>query len=192
MEFNLKDGNGSSRLAVVDSENLLRTRSVTITQQQLSTLKGESYQIGSGVINFTSANESALLFIKNNEDRALGFSAVNITSNAPTGSTEDVFLAKIYLNGTDLSSGTSKSALNNNFGSSRLLAADIKAGAEGSSVTNGTAVGAFYIPCNTFFNTDIAWVLPKGATLALTVTPGASNTSWNCTVTLEGLIVFED
>ena len=73
----------------------------------------------------------------------------------------------------------------------KSLNADIEVGAEGASVTNGVASGAFYIPVETFFNTDIAWVLPKGSTLAVTVTPATGNTSFNVSVTMEAVLFGE-
>lgn len=181
----IEDGTGQSFSAEVDKTKKLNTRAVTQTEQLEASKDGKSYQVGSGVINLTSAGESAVIYLKNNEEKALLLTGVNITSTAMTGSSANVFLAKIYTGSTGLSSSTAQTALNNNFGNSNVLDADIEAGAEAATVTNGTAAGAFYIPSETFFNTDIAWVLPKGSTIAVSVTPGASNTSMNVTVTIE-------
>lgn len=185
------DGTGKGYELKIDSTNRALTRCVTESAQIEAAQDGDSFQIGSGAVSLTSANESAVLYIKNNEDRDLQLTAVNITSTAMTGSSANVFLAKVYLEGTGLSAGTSTSALNNNFGSNKTLDADITAGQEAATVTGGTASGAFYIPSETFFNTGIAWVIPRGITLALSVTPGASNTSMVVTVTLEAHLVAE-
>lgn len=182
----IMDGTGSGRQAKVDSTNRLSTEAIILSEQLEAAKNGESYQIGSGVVTLTSANESAVLFVENNETKDLILTGVNITSGAMTGSSANVFLAKIYLSGTTLACGTSTSALNNNFGSSDTLCATIVAGQEGGTITNGVASGAFYIQNNEFFNTDIAWVLPKGSSVGVSVTPGASNTSFPVTVTLEG------
>lgn len=185
MSEQILDGAGTGYKAQVDVNHRLQVRSVSNTQQQEASLNEDSFQIGSGVINLTGVSESALLYVKNNEDRDLIITAVNVTSNTPTGSTEVVFLAKVYLNGTGLSAGTSASALNNNFGSSTALDANITQGQYAATVTSGVVSGAFYIPLKGFFNTDLAWVLPKGTTLALTGTAPAGTTSLNLTITLE-------
>ena len=189
MEFFLKDGTGTGKLARIGSDNYIRTRAVIETEQKAQALIGKSYQIGSGVINITSASESAVLWAKNNEDANLMLTGVNITSKAFTGSSDVVSLAKVYLNGTGLSGGTSTSALNNNFGSSRSLSASIQYGGNAQTVTGGTAVGAFYIPINTFFNTDIAWVLPKGVSVGVSFTAGSGTTSWLMSITLEAVLL---
>jgi hypothetical protein len=187
----IHDGTGSGFEARVDSTNRLLTEAVIETEQLEAAVKGDSYQIGSGAVTLTSANESAVLYFKNNEEKDVIITAVNITSSKQTGSSAGVFLAKLYTGGTGLSAGTSQTALNNNFGSSKTLTADITAGQEAATVTSGTASGAFYIQEAVFFNTSTAWVVPKGSTIAVTVTPGASNTSVTVTVTLEAHISRE-
>ena len=182
----IDDGKGRGYQAAVDAQNRVAAKSVVTPEQLNAASLGAAFQLGSGVVSLTSANESAVLFVENNEERDLILTAVNITSGAMTGSSASVFLAKVYLEGTTLSSSTTQSALNNNFGSSNVLDATILAGAEGATVTNGVVSGAFYIPNNTFFTTDIAWIVPRGVSVAVSITPGASNTSFPITVTLEG------
>lgn len=181
----IQDGWGTGQEARVDGEGRLLVEAVTETEQLEAAVKGESFQVGSGAVTLTSANESALLYFKNNEDRDVIVTAVNITSTKQTGSSAGVFLAKLYTEGTGLSAGSSQTALNSNFGSSKTLTADITAGQEAATITNGTASGAFYISEGIFFNTETAWVLPKGTTVAVSITPGASNTSVTVTCTLE-------
>lgn len=182
----ISDGTGDGKYAKVDNTYRLHVDSVQKSEQLNAAILGDSYQIGSGAVVLTSASESAVLFLENNEDKDLILTGVNVTSGAMTGSSANVFLAKVYLGGTTLSASTATAALNNNFGSSKTLSATVLVGQEAATVTNGTASGAFYIPNDTFFNADIAWVLPKGTSVALSITPGASNTSMVVTVTLEG------
>lgn len=182
----IKDGTGKGYTVKVDSTNRLKAEAVAQSTQLEASVNGDSYQIGSGVVTLTSASESAVLFVKNNEDKNLILTAVNITSAAMTGSSASVFLAKLYTGGTTLSASTAQTPLNNNFASNKTLDATVLAGQEAATITNGTAKGAFYIGNNKFFTAGIAWVLPKGATIAVSITPGASNTSFPLTVTLEG------
>ena len=187
----ITDGTGTGFEARVDSENRLLTESVTETEQLEAAVKGNAFQVGSGVVTLTSASESAVLYFKNNEEKDLIVTAINITSTTQTGSTAGVFLAKIYTGATGLSASTSQTALNNNFGSNKSLDVDIEAGQEASTVTSGTAAAAFYIQEAEFFNTEVAWVFPKGSTIAFSVTPGAGNTSMTVTATLEAHIARE-
>lgn len=187
----IEDGTGKGFSAKVDSENRMLTISVTQSEQLFAAKKGESFQIGSGIVSLTSASESAMLYVKNNETRDLILTGVNITSTASTGGSGNVFLAKVYLEATGITGGSPTAALNNNFGSAKTLTADITAGAEAATIDGGTASGAFYIPIETFFNTEIAWVVPQGVTLAVSITPPASNTSMGCSITLEGHLKSE-
>lgn len=188
----IQDGSGNGNWLKINKDLRALTKAISQTEQRHASENGDSYQVGSGVINLTSANESAVLYVKNNEERDFQFTGVNITSSAMTGSSANVFLAKVYLGGTALSAGTSANALNNNFGSSKTLDADITQGQEAATVTDGTASGAFYIPNETFFATDIAWLIPRGTSVAISITPGASNTSMNVSVTLEGHLIEEN
>jgi hypothetical protein len=184
----ITDGTGTGLEAAVDATNRLLVEAVTESEQLEATAHGESFQIGSGPITLTNTADSAVLFYKNNEDRDIIITAVNVTSSKQTGSSAGVFLAKLWTEGTALSAGTAQTALNNNFGSNNTLDATITAGQTGATVTDGVANGVFYIPEAIYFHTDVAWVFPKGSSIAMSVTPGASNTSVTITVTLEAHI----
>lgn len=181
----INDGTGSGNEAKVDSTKRLLVEAVTESEQLEAVAVGNAFQIGSGPITLTNANESAVLFYKNNEDKDVIITAVNVTSSKQTGSSAGVFLAKLITGGTALSAGASVTALNNNFGSNKELLATITAGQTSATVTGGTAAASFYIQEAVFFNTELAWIVPKGVSIALSITPGASNTSVTVTTTLE-------
>jgi len=188
MSIIIQDGTGTKVKAEVSADNKLEVSSVGRTEQQSQSLAGKAFQIGSGIVNLTSASESAVLYLKNNENSDLLLTAINVTSTKQTGSSAGVFTAYVYKGPTGLSASTSKNAVNNNFGSAITLDATIAAGQEGASVTNGTAIGAFYIQEAEFFNTDISWVVPKGTSIAISIIPGASNTNLNITITAEAVL----
>ena len=106
-------------------------------------------------------------------------------SSKQTGSSAGVFTAVIYTGATGLSAGTSFSPLNSNFGSNKTLSTTATRGQEAATVTGGTAVGTFIFQEAQFINTELAWVIPKGSSIALTITPGASNTSMTITFVFE-------
>lgn len=184
----IDDGSGQGKSAKVGSDLRLWTESITRSEQLQASAEGNSYQVGSGAINLTSANESAILFFENNENSDVVITAVNVTSTKQTGATAGVFLVKIYVDGTALSAGSAQIPLNNNFGSNKTLTADVQSGQEAATITNGVASGAFYISEAIFFHTELAWTLPKGSSIAMSITPAASNTSFTTTVTLEAHI----
>lgn len=192
LKMKIQDGTGTGNKLKVDNKNRAHTRAVTTDIQLDAARIGDSYQIGSGVLTLTNTTETPLIYFKNNEDEDVILTGINITSNKMTNSSCCVFLAKIYLESTGIACGTTQEALNNNFGSSQTLCADVTAGGTGSTLTGGTASGAFYIPVNTFFNTDISWVIPKGTTIAITATPASGNTSFPITVTIEGAIIEDE
>lgn len=180
------DGSGKGIEAKVGSDNRLWVEAISRSEQLQASSEGNSYQIGTGLMTLTSANESAVLLLVNNEDRAMKITAVNATSSAMTGSSANVYLIKVYRKGTALSAGVASAAGNNNFGSTKSLDATIETGGEAQTITDGVAAGGFYIPNDTFFHTELAWTLPKGSSMSITVTPGASNTSMPLSIVFEG------
>jgi hypothetical protein len=89
-----------------------------------------------------------------------------------------VCLLKLYQGATGITNSTPGGAVNALFGSAKQLDATIEVGnGSTSAVTGGTLFGASYI---TFLGQSIfdgPWVLPRGQSVTLTVTPPASNTS---------------
>lgn len=185
------DGTGKGNMARVDKSNRLLTEAVIESEQLEAAVKGNAYQVGSGAVVLTSASESAVLHLKNNEERDLIVSAVNFTSTSQAGASDSVYLIKLYLGSSGLSAGTNSAALNSNFGSSKSLDADVVVGGEGQTVTDGTLSGVFYFQEAQFVNTDLAWVIPKGASFAVSATPASGNTSAVVAVTFEAHVARE-
>lgn len=184
----IEDGTGNGFKVKVDASNRISAKSITTTVQLDSSQNGDSYQIGSGVVTLTNACESPVIFFENNENFDVIITGVNVTSNKMTSTTCCVFLAKVYSGACGICCGTSLCAFNNNFGSSQTLCATITSGGVCSTLTGGTLSGAFYIPVNTFFNTDLAWVIPKGSSVAISATPASGNTSFPVSIVLEGTL----
>jgi hypothetical protein len=183
MFFQLEDGAGSSKKLKVNNSNRALTDSVTKGTDQDAAKEGRLFQFGSMPVNLTSANESAILYFKNNEDADLEIVSFSFGSNGMTGSNPgDVYLLRLYTNSQGITGGTDTEAVNNNLGSSKKLNADIQFGAEGSTVTGGLPAGNALIEPSTFKRFPLYWVVPKGSSLAITVQPAAGNT--NATVDL--------
>lgn len=192
MSFMIEDGTGSGRKLKITSDNRAKVDAVTHESAQEAAESGDLYQIGAGIVNLTSANESAVLFIKNNSDTPLEITNVTISSNVSTGGTAgDVLLAKLYVGGTSIT-GTTAPFVNNNLGSSKTPDGTFTAGAEASAVVGGTLGGAVYLPVAKFERIKLYWILPKGASLAITIQPPTGNTSLNVGCFIDAYYSSED
>ena len=191
--FVLEDGTGTGSKLKVSKENRAQTDSVTHTSAQQAAEEGRLFQIGAGIVNLTSANESAVLFLRNDADMDLEITNVTISSGLSTGGASgDVLLAKLYTNPSGLVGGSDAPFVNNNLGSSKLPEGVFTAGAEAATLTDGDLGGAAYIPVANFERVELYWILPKGSSLAITIQPPAGNTSLNVGCFVDAYISTEE
>jgi len=175
MGFEITDGTGRGNSAGVDNTGRLLTRAITENIFQNAAEEGEAYFIGTPLITATTANESAICYIKNNGDDPLilgAFFLVAENSNA----TVQMFRVNWYKNSTSITGGTATTATNQNFGSSETLEADIEYGAEGSAQVGGTLSATLSFPIGQFNQFDANLVLEKGSSVVISVIPPAGNT----------------
>ena len=177
MGFEITDGTGKGNSAGVDRTNRLLVRNISETLFQNAAEEGEAYFIGTPIITATTAGESALIYIKNNEDEQLVLGTFFLIAENTVGGSPNMFKINWYRNPTSISSGTAIPALNQNFGSSNTLDADIEYGVEGSTVTGGSLAATLSFPIGQFNQLDANLVLEKGSSLVITVTPPAGNTN---------------
>lgn len=185
----IKDGTGTGNTASVNSDNRLLTSAIQQSAAQDASRKGDAYNINTGDVTLTSSNESAVLYVKNNEEQDLIITTVIFLIGASTGGTGDL-LASVFANpsaGTIISGAAdAEMKANKNFGSNQVLAADVFKGAEGNTQTGSTVAFRSRLDGSskqyTIGTGDI--ILPKGSTLAITIVPQASNTSTTLQVAL--------
>ena len=158
---------------IVDSTGAAQVRSTEQTRAQEAAIAGDAFNVSTGIINLTSANESALIYYKHFEDKELIIDAVilgienNGTDSNPTA------LVKVKRNpttGTIVSGAVAAPTLyNRNFGQVSALDNSIAyKGAEGNTVTNGDDWGFLYANSGrNVYPLDI--VLNKGNSFALTL-----------------------
>ena len=193
MAEQILDGTGTGAKTKVDSDNRLHTFSISEGLSLDAAKNGENYNINTGSISLTSANESAVLYIKNNEDKNFVIEDVIVILGASTGGTGDLTIELIRnpSTGTIISGASNADVVGNrNFGSSRELVADVFKGAEGNTITNGTlfsdttrTAGGTVV----HFDADVM-VLPKGTTLGVNITPQTSNTAMNVKIAVVGYL----
>ena len=183
----IDDGSGKGFSAKVDECLRVHTHAFTICADTSATINGDVFDICTGIITLTNAAESGLLYIKNNEndDLIISLQFVNLgtSTNGVGESTVTFYLSPTT--GTLIACGCCLTALNRRIGASCTLTADILKGAQGRTITNGNAIT---FP-STGFASNSPFVMPKGSTFAVSVTPPTSNTSMPVAV---GLFVIKN
>lgn len=192
----INDGTGTGNQAEVDGANRLRTRSVSISEQEHHTALGTSYNINTGELTLTSASESAVLYFKNNELTDYIVTAIAVGLGPSTGgASTDIPLIKVTRNptgGTVVNDATAVDINSNrNFGSNNSLTVDAYKGGEGKTLTGDTDHLLFYQTSNGRLFATIDEVIPKGSSLGITITPQTSNTSMTCYAALIGYLEVE-
>lgn len=191
MFFGLLDGTGRGFKAKVNEKFRLETQTVNRTAEEDASLLGDNYLCGSGPVNLTSGSESAIFYFKNNEDKDVVIKNFTFNSTAVSGgagAADAVFLIRLYKNPDGISGGTDIPPANVNFGSSKELNAVSQFGAEGSTVTNGVQAGSTYMQQKELVRAPLSWVVPKGASFAITVQPDSANNSTQVNIFLDAYL----
>ena len=137
MPDSIKDGN-SGYTAKVDANNRLSTFSISKAESQQAIDDGISYNINSGQISVSAT--SAILYLKNNEDKPFFIDAIAVGIGAGSFSDNvEIFVVRNPTTGTIIDDGTAVDMnANRNFGSSNTLTADVYKGANAKTFTDGT------------------------------------------------------
>jgi hypothetical protein len=179
----LRDGTGSGNLQKVDANNRALTRSVNTPEDEQATKLGTSYNINTGIIDLTNANETPLIYIKNNEDEDLHIQTIIIGTWSSTGGSgtdgvpKAVFLRN-PITGTTVENTNDVDIISNrNYGSSKTLTVDAYKGATGETLTGGTDHIIIQMGTSGRTVVSIDEVIPKGSSFGIKYTPQGSNTS---------------
>lgn len=190
MSTMIKDGSGKGFSAKVNATNRLHVASINDVLADAHSVLGERYNINTGDITLTSANKSACLYFKNNEDEDFHITIEVFNLGNTTGGSGDSVI-EIIRNPTTgtIVSGASAVAINSNFnfGSNNTLTCLAYKGAEANTITDGTtftstrasSVGRIALSLGTV-------VIPKGSSIGVNITPPASNTSMKVQVAISG------
>ena len=184
----IQDGTGSGSRAKVDSKNRLHSFSTIETGGTEAALDGDLYNVNTGTVVLTSANESALLYMKNTDSVSWVINRVFYNAGTSIGGAGD-FLAEVVANpatGTLIDSGVDLPVYNLNFGSSKSLTSISKKGVEGSTVTDGQVRVGTIIPTSgtrVLISFD-SIILEPGSSIGVTITPQTGNTAMNIQVGL--------
>lgn len=179
----LRDGTGKGYLQKVDGNNRAATRSVNTPENEAATKIGDSYNINTGLIDLTSADETPIIYVKNNESvnlhiKAIVFAAWTSTGGSGTDGVPKLVIVRNPTTGTLIDNANAVDINSNrNFGSSKNLTVDAYKGATGETFTDGSDHIIVHLGTSgrTFIGIDE--VLPKGASIGVKYTPQGSNTS---------------
>ena len=193
MTIAIMDGTGDGYQAAVTSNNRLKTTGVDLTLTEAATETGDTYNINTSTITLTSGDESALFYIKNNENTDLHITdvIVNITGYAGTGGQPILKILRNPLAGTVVSTATTGVQSNRNFGSSNTLTADIFEGVEGATLTGQDNTIEVFLPTTaavTFNAFSTLTILPKGSTFGITYEPPTGTTSVDIVIAINATL----
>lgn len=186
----LESGTGNGYAAGIASDNHILTAGRQVDLDQLSALRGQGFNLNTGVINLTSANESGLLYAKSDGASIGGVGLRMICPLAVfmvtpgSGSLSEYWRFKCYRNpttGTLISGGSDLAGVNRDCSNSREWDHTTKKGAEGSTITNGDVVVDTIIPAASSgrFVVAAAVSLDQGSSVAWSIEPPTGNTSCN-------------
>jgi hypothetical protein len=183
----IKDGTGGGYLVKVTEGNRLATESVTVKAENDAIRIGDGWQIASGPVSFTAATQTAILYVKNSDSKALILDRAVLVLGTATGGTGDWTIQTLRNpaeDGTIVTNALAAGVSNSNHGSSKIPDAVAYKGVQGDTVdVSGAGTGAplpiqqgqnrtvFPLGRRLELGSSIAWRLtpPTGTTAATAV-----------------------
>lgn len=178
----IEDGKGSGKFAAVDWRNRIETHTVSMTAGEQATSDGESFNVNTGWITLTSANETPILYLKNNDLIKIHISAIAVGLSPSTGGSSSeipsISVVKNPTGGTIVSSAVAAPIVSNrNFGSVNQLDADVYIGGTGYSMTGASDHLIIAQASNGRVFATIDEVIPQNKSIGILITPQSGTTS---------------
>lgn len=189
MSFIIQDGTGTGNKVKVDNGKRLYTEAITRTHNRNASVKGEAFNINTGIINLTSASKSAVFYLKNTGSRDIILNNIIINYGTSTGGAlgdSTVNFVKNPTAGTIVSSASSVTVVNRNLGSSNVLDASVFKGAEARTITDGSELFTGLAPqVQLTITLDAEEItIPKSSSIGINITPATGNTSVNVIIAM--------
>ena len=190
MPEQIRDGSGKGFLAAVNSDNQLQTRAVAVAQRLESALDGNYYEVTTGKIELTTANETSLFYIKNSENKVIVIDRVFYDVWESTGGSVGGTI-EYYRNPT-YTGGVAATQYNTEFSSDDQLDATVLTWSVGSPlVLSGNEWWRGYVPVpSSNVVEEGRFVLNTNNTFGISIVPPASNTSMYVAINV-ALFVFD-
>ena len=186
MSIKILDGWGTGVEGRIDPEGRLFTLGVAEPPILHAALIGDAYILQSPKITLTTANPSAVLYIKNDDPSRLLVCDELRTFLGESDSPGDVELI-CYSNptgGTLLSAGTANYPKNRNLGQTVPAQVTALTGVEGQTLTGGSEIIAAIAQDRVSPGVELYFGVPNGSSIGITVTPPAGNTSMSMRIRL--------
>lgn len=176
----IQDGTGTGNETKVDNNKRLHTQSVTEPEAIHAAEIGDAYNINTGLISVTG--DATLMYIQNNENKDIVIEAIALGSFEGITHSDDPYITLIKSpSAGDLITDETAVSMNQNrnFGSSKVLTADVYKGKVGGTVTGGDDLGILQVTPGgrSFYTINI--ILSKGSSLAIDLTANASSGTAN-------------
>jgi len=174
----IEDGKGSGKEAQVDSQNRLRTHSVTESESLHASEEGTSYNLNTGLISISG--DATLMYYKNTGTKDFVVEAIATASFDGITYSDKPYITLIRNpTGGDLITDATPLGLNQNrnFGSTETISGLTYKGKVGGTVTGGDDIALLQTSASgrSFFT--INFVLPKGSSMAIKLTANVSSGS---------------
>jgi hypothetical protein len=185
----IKDGTGTGNAAKVNNDNKLETVTISTDIQQDASINKRLYRISTPVLTLTTANDSTLLYVKNDDpNNNLIVPNIVIAVGNSTGNSSGDLVTSIgranVTGGTIVSDATAASLIPLNLSVTTAPAITTYSGAEGKTSTYTADIPSYAafpqesITFNPFFIT-----VAPGNNFIISITPPAGNTSMTAQVT---------
>lgn len=189
----IKDGTGSGKLAKVNSDNKLETVTISTDIQQDASINKQLFRISTPVITLTSANNSTLLYVRNDDpNNNLIVPNIIISVGNSTGNTGDLVTSIGRANvtgGTIVSTATPASLIPLNLTVTTAPAIVAYSGVEGSTATYALDIPSYAaFPQESFTSNPFFITVAPGNNFVIQITPPAGNTSMQAQVTARGYL----
>ena len=190
----IENGAGDGKKAKVDQDNRLHTHAITETANEEASGNGDAYNVNTGTITLTTANETTCLYFKNNQAAAIHVTTIGFLIGNSTGGSGDMDLRidKGSNGGTIISNESVVSVLQNkNVNSSKTIDVTAYKGVEGDNCTGGTALYRTLLAgaARPYLIASGNVVIEAGGTICVKVTPQTGNTSMGIQIFL-GIIEY--
>ncbi len=177
----IQDGTGTGDRLRITPFNRMLAQSVVITEEDDAISRGDGYQIASGPVTFTGANQTAVLYTKNDDDRDFVLDRAVLILGSAVGATATAdWTVQVLRNptgGTIIDNAVAAGISNSNHGSANIPTGLNYKGVESDTFTDGTGAPQPIKQSIDRIILPLGRRLPKGTSIGFRVTPPAGTTS---------------
>jgi len=167
MSNTIQDGTGRAYLAKVDEFNRVRTFAVTESLFDTQAVAGEAFNINTENQTISSASETALLYLENDEPNPIALVGwfIGVDANGATFPGNPTGIMRVYGNPTGVTGGTALPVVNRNISSTRVF--DFTANLNPTWTPAGTPVLYQHQGTGRVFG-NVYLIVPRGGSVIIT------------------------